>query len=167
MVGKIQINFTNKWLYTFALIIGIFALGVGVYAASHPNPGHTISEVDFSGTIAILNANQICLSGDCQTTWPGGGSSGPAGYRSNTGISCTDSDDALIAERWFSPQSSTNCPPSTCTESNKWLPSGETTLACERYSCPSGPDFPCTGGVGCILDTNPYIVTAVACVGDA
>ena len=72
---KIEINFTNKWLYTLALIIGVFALGVGVYATSHPNPGHTAGEVDFSGTIATLNAAQICLSGDCQTAWPSGGGS--------------------------------------------------------------------------------------------
>jgi len=43
---NININFTNRWLYTFALIIGIFALAVGVYATSHPNPGHPASEIE-------------------------------------------------------------------------------------------------------------------------
>ena len=57
MVGKIQINFTNKWFYTFALIIGIFALAVGVWAVA-PNPGHTTSEIDWSGGLVISNAGE-------------------------------------------------------------------------------------------------------------
>jgi len=43
---KIEINFTNKWLYTFFLVVGVLALGVGVYAVSHPNPGHTTSQIE-------------------------------------------------------------------------------------------------------------------------
>lgn len=52
MVGKIQINFTNKWFYTFALIIGIFALGVGVYAYGTNDPatfGHSAGEIEGGG----------------------------------------------------------------------------------------------------------------------
>jgi len=58
MVRKIHINFTNKWFYTFVLIIGIFALGVGVWATSHPSPGHTAAEIG-EGTIA----NTLTISG--------------------------------------------------------------------------------------------------------
>ncbi len=87
---SIHINFTNRWLYTFALIIGIFALAVGVYAVA-PNPGHTWSELgdvpsglsdgdddtrcDVSGT-----CSQVCVGADCRGSWPsGGGSSFPSG----------------------------------------------------------------------------------------
>jgi hypothetical protein len=45
---KIQINISNRWLYTF-IAIGIIAIiGVGVYALTPgvaPNPGHLISEM--------------------------------------------------------------------------------------------------------------------------
>ena len=44
-MGKIQINFTNKWLYTFALIIGILVISIGVYAIA-PNPGHSANELE-------------------------------------------------------------------------------------------------------------------------
>jgi len=47
-VKKLQINLTNRWLYTL-IIIGILAVtGIGVYALTPgvaPNPGHLISNV--------------------------------------------------------------------------------------------------------------------------
>ena len=54
---NININFTNKWLYTLALIIVVFALAIGVYAVA-PSPGHTTSEIDWSGGLVISNAGE-------------------------------------------------------------------------------------------------------------
>jgi hypothetical protein len=48
MGKKLVINFTNRWLYTFALIIGIFALAVSVYALTPGvagDPGHTTDTI--------------------------------------------------------------------------------------------------------------------------
>jgi hypothetical protein len=49
-MGKIQINFTNRSLYTFILIAGILVLGVGVYAYNSGGPpsvmGHDSDELD-------------------------------------------------------------------------------------------------------------------------
>jgi hypothetical protein len=45
MGKKLVIKFTNKWLYTFALLIGILALAVGVYAVV-PSPGHAAIEIE-------------------------------------------------------------------------------------------------------------------------
>ena len=184
---KIEIKFTNRWLYTFALIIGIFALAVGVYAYNSGGPasvvGHSTDELegvcltdgtncpsgavdtrcDVSGT-----CTQVCIGTDCQTVWPSGG--GLAGYRSNTGTSCTNSDDAVVAKKWVavtSIVSDTNCPASTCTSSNMWLLSSDPAPSCSKYICPAGPDFPCVGGTGCTSGTVNYAVSAVACVGDA
>src|SRR4030066_39383 len=45
---KIQINFTNRWLYTFIAVFLLAAVAVGVYALAPgvvPNPGHNINEV--------------------------------------------------------------------------------------------------------------------------
>ncbi len=106
MVKKIHINLSNKVLYTFVTIIVILALGVGVYALA-PNPGHAASEVDFSETIATLNADQICLAGSCQTSWPSGGGAGVNNLSVDangflcydTGASCT------TAPRTCEPQS--------------------------------------------------------------
>ena len=62
MVRKIniQITITNKWIYTFVVIIVIFA-GIGVYAFGTSNPstvGHSAGELDLSGGVdgdAIFN----------------------------------------------------------------------------------------------------------------
>lgn len=90
---NIEIKFTNRWLYTFALIIGVFALGVGVYAVA-PNPGHTASQIEgvclSSGANCPADADtqcdasgvcsQVCIGSDCRGSWPsGGGSNFPNG----------------------------------------------------------------------------------------
>jgi len=68
---KIQINLhlTNRWLYTL-IALGILAIiVVGVYAVI-PNPGHSVSEIDFTG-------KNIPLSGAYGLDWqnnPWGGS---------------------------------------------------------------------------------------------
>jgi hypothetical protein len=42
MAIKLEINMTNKWLYSLIAVCIVLALGVGVYAytSSIPNPGH-------------------------------------------------------------------------------------------------------------------------------
>lgn len=112
---KIEINFTNKWLYTLALFIGIFALGVGVYAYNSGGPasviGHSTDELEGvcltdgtgcpSGTVDTRcdvsgTCTQVCIGTDCQTVWPSGGSLDLSvdadGYLCyDTGASCTTS----------------------------------------------------------------------------
>ena len=48
-LGKVQINLTNRWLYTL-IALGIFAIiGVGIYAANFIGPngvGHDLSEIE-------------------------------------------------------------------------------------------------------------------------
>ena len=74
---SIQINFSNRWLYTFIAIGILIIMGVGVYAWANPitGVGHDLSEIDFSGQIQELSATkinvaEICLNGDCITQWP-------------------------------------------------------------------------------------------------
>ena len=46
--SKIQINFTNRFLYTFVAFIILSIIGVGVFALTPgvaPNPGHLIDDV--------------------------------------------------------------------------------------------------------------------------
>ncbi len=46
-IKKLQINFTNRWLYTLIVFFSLIAIGVGVYAAvgTTPNPGHDIAQI--------------------------------------------------------------------------------------------------------------------------
>jgi len=69
---KIQINLSNKLFYTL-VVVGILILSSVVVYAIVPNPGHAVSEVDWSGTISQLNTNSLCLTGDCKSAWPSGG----------------------------------------------------------------------------------------------
>lgn len=63
-IKKLQINFTDKWFYTFVVIISLIAIGVGVYAAAGttPNPGHPFVELQPCNT-----AGEILKSDG--TTW--------------------------------------------------------------------------------------------------
>jgi hypothetical protein len=62
---KIQINFSNRWLYTF-IALGILLIGAtGVYAwASSNGVGHTITELQPCGANKILKMNS---AGDAWT----------------------------------------------------------------------------------------------------
>ncbi len=45
---SIQINFSNRWLYTFILLGILVIISIGVYALTpgvKPNPGHDLSEL--------------------------------------------------------------------------------------------------------------------------
>ncbi len=46
-IKKLQINFTNRWLYTLIVFFSLIVVGVFVYAAvgTTPNPGHSIAEL--------------------------------------------------------------------------------------------------------------------------
>ena len=61
-IRNFQINLSNKTFYTLLLVSALILLGVGVYAVA-PNPGHTASEIDFSGVGACSN---ICTDAN---TW--------------------------------------------------------------------------------------------------
>jgi len=43
-IKKLQINFTDKWFYTFVVVISLIVIGVFVYAVA-PNPGHDITQI--------------------------------------------------------------------------------------------------------------------------
>ncbi len=48
MKKGVQVNFnlSNRWLYTLITILVVSIIGVGVYAISHPNPGHSSGEIE-------------------------------------------------------------------------------------------------------------------------
>jgi len=43
-IKKLQINLTNRWLYTLIVFFSLVVIGVFVYAVA-PNPGHEITEI--------------------------------------------------------------------------------------------------------------------------
>jgi len=44
-IKKLQINFTNRWLYTLIVFFSLIVIGVFVYAQI-PNPGHDITQIE-------------------------------------------------------------------------------------------------------------------------
>jgi len=89
---KIQINFTNRWLYTFIAIGILAAIGVGVYAATYSpsGAGHPYTEISTCSANQILKMNsagnawtcntdtrcdtsgtcsQVCIGTNCRTSW--------------------------------------------------------------------------------------------------
>jgi hypothetical protein len=44
-IKKLQINFTNRWLYTLIVFFSLVVIGVFVYAVT-PNPGHDITQIE-------------------------------------------------------------------------------------------------------------------------
>ena len=45
---RLEINFTNKWLYVFIIVVVIVVIAVGIYAVTPgtaPNPGHLLSDI--------------------------------------------------------------------------------------------------------------------------
>ncbi len=81
----ITIKLTNKVAYTLIFVLVILTTTLVVYAAK-PNPGHSISEIDWSQTISTLNANTICLNGDCRSAWPSGGAGDITAVTAGTGL---------------------------------------------------------------------------------
>jgi len=76
-LGKLEINLTNRWLYTLIAFFVVIVLSVGVYAfGSKPNPGHAWTELagcDSSGQVAEwYSGSWRCIS---TPSGSGGGSS--------------------------------------------------------------------------------------------
>ena len=73
--GKLQINMTNRWLYTLITLFAVVVLGVGVYAfGSTPNPGHSWTQIagcDSSSQIPLWTGS----AWSC-TALPSGGTGG-------------------------------------------------------------------------------------------
>jgi len=76
---KIQINFTNRWLYTFIAIGILAAVGIGVYAYGTSNPpvfGHSMGELAApSGCVSnqVLQwsgTSWTCVTLPSQAQWP-------------------------------------------------------------------------------------------------
>ncbi len=74
----ININLSNRWLYTF-ILLGIFIMiGIGVYALTpgvKPNPGHLLSEVSPPAPCAVnqflkFDGTNIVCSNAPTTTCP-------------------------------------------------------------------------------------------------
>ncbi len=43
---KIVLNFSERALYSAIALVFVLIVSVGVYAVSHPNPGHSASEIE-------------------------------------------------------------------------------------------------------------------------
>jgi len=76
MAIKIEINLTDKWLYSLALITFLLILGVAVYAynsngiGGYPSKfGHSVDEIDWSKQIqGVINVSgDVCAKGICLT----------------------------------------------------------------------------------------------------
>ncbi len=79
--GKsIQINFSNRWLYTFILLGILVIISIGVYALTpgvKPNPGHDLSEVGVpsgctSGQFIYWNGSNLACMSQSQSLCPSG-----------------------------------------------------------------------------------------------
>ena len=88
---NIQINFTNRAIYTFVAFIFILIIGVGVYAFGTSTPstfGHSGSELDLSSGVngnAIFNDNVGIGTSNPQVKLDVNGEV----RIGNTGIACT------------------------------------------------------------------------------
>ena len=76
-IKKLQINFTNRWLYTLIVFFSLIVIGVGVYAVAGttPNPGHPITQLQ------PCSAGQILKT--VGTTWACGTDDGGTGLWSS------------------------------------------------------------------------------------
>ena len=85
-VGKIEINFTNRSLYTLIAFFMIVIMGAGVYAfGTIPNPGHAVSQIqtcDSAGQILKMSGGAWTCAADEVGAVGGGtvGGSGVANY---------------------------------------------------------------------------------------
>ncbi|MFH1152001.1 MAG: hypothetical protein V1788_02655 [Nanoarchaeota archaeon] len=90
---QITIKFSNRVMYTFILfgVLILLSIGFAVYAYGGSSPsvvGHSVGEMDWSGTVPVLNVNSIKLgSATAVTSWPAGatGATGPQGPAGATG----------------------------------------------------------------------------------
>jgi hypothetical protein len=66
---KININLSNRWLYTLILIGILAAVGVGIYAATYSpsGAGHPYTEISTCGANQILKMNSAGNAWECNT----------------------------------------------------------------------------------------------------
>ena len=55
-IGKIEVSFSDRWLYTFIVIGVIILLGIVVYAVA-PNPGHSYADIESCAEGQILKTS--------------------------------------------------------------------------------------------------------------
>lgn len=106
--SKININFSNRWLYTLILIGVVLVAAVGVYATTAtsgvtpggtPNPGHPINQIGAptgctSGQVLTYNVDSNGVgSWTCTTPSSGSGVSGCAWTCSNWLTSSVNTND--------------------------------------------------------------------------
>jgi len=159
---KVVINLSNRLFYTL-IGLGVFVLlAVGVYALA-PNPGHSLSEIDWSGVISsatITNlittgittnsiaANTITLGGVGLSSW---NDVGGVTY-TKEGSTCFPGDTP-IGYRVLAKTCSTSCisqpgKPNSCTipGSTDWVQAIPSTNTCTYYMDYGGLGYP----YGCI-----------------
>lgn len=69
--NKLEVNFTNRWLYIFIILAVIVVIAVGIYALTPgvaPNPGHLLSDISppagcTAGQFIQFNgSNWVCVT---------------------------------------------------------------------------------------------------------
>ncbi len=97
-IKKLQINFTDKWFYTFVVVISLIIIGVGVYALTpggSGDPGHNIDSV---GPPSGCVANEYLQWDGSVWTCAEGGSGGDMSNVAFTNISETFDENLIIAK---------------------------------------------------------------------
>jgi len=81
-IKKLQINLTNRWLYTLIVFFSLIVIGIFVYAAT-PNPGHDITQIgepDGCGADQFLKWTGSSWTCEAVSGEVGIGGSGTANY---------------------------------------------------------------------------------------
>ncbi len=96
-VKKLQINFTDKWFYTFVVVISLIVIGIGVYAVNpgeSGDPGHNIDSI--GPPIACDTDQYLQWTGSVWTCVEGG--SGDMSNVAFTNISETFDENLIITK---------------------------------------------------------------------
>lgn len=97
-IGKVQIIFSKRWLYTFITITILAVLGVGVYAWANPitGVGHSHNELEpcANGEILQMNGGEwSCVTPSSGGLWSQSGSE--IYYNGNVGIGTSNPEKRL------------------------------------------------------------------------
>ena len=101
--GRLQINMTNRWLYTLITLFAVVVLGVGVYAVAGttPNPGHPMNQIQpcSDGEILKMGGGAWTCGADVSGSGTGGlwseGIGGDIYYNGFVGIGTTNPAEEL------------------------------------------------------------------------
>ena len=92
-IGKVQINFSNRWLYTFIAIGILVVIGAGVYAWANPitGVGHSLDEIGLpdcvDGQILQMSGEDwVCENDEVGPSVPVGGLYGYCKSRDDVGL---------------------------------------------------------------------------------